>query len=150
GGSGPSMALALARLGMQVTCVGTLGAPRLHPVFQALEEAGVETISLGPPAHTDALEFLDGKLMLGKLTPLAAVDWPTVAEAVGRRRLVQLARDCHLIAQLNWTMLPHLTSIWEAWRQEMAPLARGVFFVDLADPAKRPLAQLQAALDTLG
>src|SRR5690606_18272179 len=146
GGNGPIMALALARLGVQVTCVGTLGEPDLHPVFHELREAGVETISLGPPAHTDALEFRDGKLMLGKLQPLQAVHWDGIVAAVGRDRLRALAEDSHLVAQLNWTMLPHLNGIWDAWHREMAPRARGIFFVDFADPAKRPLAELQAGL----
>lgn len=149
GGNGPIMALALARLGVQVTCVGTLGEPDLHPVFHELRKAGVETISLGPPAHTDALEFRDGKLMLGKLQPLQAVRWDAVVAAVGRDRLRELAETCHLVAQLNWTMLPHLNEIWDGWHDEMAHRARGIFFVDFADPAKRPLSDLQAGLASL-
>jgi len=149
GGNGPIMALALARLGVRVTCVGTLGKPELHPVFHPLREAGVEIISLGPPAHTDALEFRDGKLMLGKLEPLHAVHWDAIVAAAGRDRLRELAETSHLVAQLNWTMLPHLNGIWDAWHREMAPRARGIFFVDFADPAKRPVEELRAGLASL-
>lgn len=149
GGNGPIMALALARLGVQVTCIGPLGTP-LHPVFSPLEEAGVELISLGPPAVTDALEFRDGKLMMGKLEPLQHITWDAVVKAAGRGRLEELAGAAHLTAQLNWTMLPHLNAIWEAWQEEMAAYSQGLFFVDFADPEKRPLDQLEAAIESLG
>lgn len=149
GGNGPIMALALARLGVQVTLIGPLGRP-LHPVFEPLREAGVDLISLGPPAVTDALEFQDGKLMVGKLEPLRHITWDTVVKTAGRDRLQELAETADLTAQLNWTMLPHLNAIWDAWREEMGPYSRGLFFVDFADPEKRPLHQLQAAVDSLG
>ena len=38
GGNGPIMANALAAFGVQVTCIGSLGHPKLHPVFAGLAE----------------------------------------------------------------------------------------------------------------
>src|SRR5437762_4268962 len=63
GGNGPIMANALASLGMSVTYVGNLGYPEVHPVFKEFARKA-HVISIGEPAHTDALEFEDGKLML--------------------------------------------------------------------------------------
>src|SRR6266478_4463142 len=74
GGNGPIMANALASLGLDVTYLGNLGYPEIHPVFQDFARKA-HVISIGEPAHTDALEFADGKLMLGKLTPLNEVNW---------------------------------------------------------------------------
>src|SRR3954452_2424607 len=56
GGNGPIMANALASLGMGVTYVGNLGYPDIHPVFQEFTKKAT-VISIGQPAHTDALEF---------------------------------------------------------------------------------------------
>ena len=69
GGNGPIMANALASFGVRISYVGALGYPNLHPVFSPLANKG-EVFSIAEAAHTDALEFTDGKLMLGKMTPL--------------------------------------------------------------------------------
>ncbi len=74
GGNGPIMANALASFGMAVTYLGNLGYPDIHPVFHEFAKKA-HVISIGEPGHTDALEFADGKLMFGKLTPLNEVNW---------------------------------------------------------------------------
>src|SRR4051795_8485970 len=65
GGNGPIMANALAAAGMAVTYVGAVGFPEVHPAFAEMAKRAV-VIPIGDPGHTDALEFGDGKLMLGK------------------------------------------------------------------------------------
>ncbi len=65
GGNGPIMANALASFGLQVTYLGMLGYPKLHPVFGPFAQRA-EVHSIAEPGHTDALEFEDGKIMLGK------------------------------------------------------------------------------------
>src|SRR5690606_1424377 len=65
GGNGPIMANALTSMGMAVTYIGCLGYPEIHPVFAELAEK-CDVISVAEPGHTDALEFADGKVMLGK------------------------------------------------------------------------------------
>ena len=78
GGNGPIMANALASLGLGVTYIGNLGYPDVHLVFR--EFAGrAKVISIAEPGHTDALEFADGKLMLGKLQTLGDVNWENPA-----------------------------------------------------------------------
>src|SRR5688500_7676288 len=87
GGNGPLMANALASAGVSVTYVGALGYPNVHPVFDDFARKMAEVVSIAEPAHTDALEFEDGKLMLGKLTPLGEVTWDNLLARLGRERL---------------------------------------------------------------
>ncbi len=86
GGNGPIMANALASLGAGVTYLGSLGYPNLHPVFEELAQRA-EVFSIAEAAHTDALEFADGKLMFGKMTPLNEVNWEVMKERFGQEKL---------------------------------------------------------------
>jgi hypothetical protein len=153
GGNGPIMANSLCSHGCQVTAVGILGAPVIDPVFSALAERATKVISLGSPAVTDALEFGDGKLMLGKLFPLDAVSYPRLLAAVGGvAGLKQLLREPRAIATVNWTMTLELTAIWEHLAAEILPGLRAdrpLWFIDLADPAKRTRGDLTEALAAL-
>jgi sugar/nucleoside kinase (ribokinase family) len=149
GGNGPIMANALASLGASVTYIGNLGYPQLHPVFEELARKA-QVISVGEPAHTDALEFDDGKLMLGKLGPLNEVTWDNLLGRVGRERLEGVLRGAHLIGMVNWTMLPHMTRIWARMLHEVIPKTerhQRRIFIDLADPEKRTHGDI---LDALG
>src|SRR5262249_62431195 len=65
GGNGPIMANALASFGLRVSYLGCLGYPSLHPIFDGFARVA-EVHSIAEPGHTDALEFEDGKIMLGK------------------------------------------------------------------------------------
>jgi hypothetical protein len=151
GGNGPIMANALASFGLAVTYVGSLGYPGLHPVFQ--EMAGrAKVISIAEPGHTDALEFDDGKLMLGKVASMDDVTWKNIIQRVGRETLHQLVDQSSLFGFVNWTMLPHMSDIWKNLRAEMVPGLSSKprkMFVDLADPEKRTHADIAAALQIL-
>src|SRR5437868_10910849 len=74
GGNGPIMANALAAIGMDVTYIGNLGYPAVHPVFGDFAKRA-KVISIAEPGHTDALEFDDGKLMFGKHESLKDINW---------------------------------------------------------------------------
>jgi sugar/nucleoside kinase (ribokinase family) len=139
GGNGPIMANALASLGVSVTYLGNLGYPEIHPVFAELAKKA-HVISIGEPAHTDALEFADGKLMLGKLTPLNEVNWDNLLARVGEEKLKALIGQSKLIGMVNWTMLPHMSRIWARMLDSIIPnIERHArkLFIDLADPEKR-------------
>jgi len=51
---------------MKITYVGAMGKDGIHPVFRTLAEK-MEIVSLCEPAFTDAIEFLDGKIISSKL-----------------------------------------------------------------------------------
>ena len=137
GGNGPIMANALAALGPAVTCVGPLGEPDLHPAFAEIARRA-RVISLGQPAHTDALEFDDGKLMMGKLEPLDDVTWVRLVERLGDGALRQAFCQSNLVALVNWTMIPAMSAIWREILKlvEAEPFPDGILFFDLADPEK--------------
>ncbi len=151
GGNGPIMGNALARLGFPLTYIGPLGLEKVHRVFGDFARRAT-VISLANPANTRALEFVDGKVMLGDLGPLSEVTWPHILATVGRERLVSIMNESSLLGLLNWTMLPHMTSIWRGFAADILPrLSKKdrFLFVDLADPEKRLVEDLQGALGTL-
>src|SRR5437773_7198500 len=120
GGNGPIMANALARFGIKVTYLGTLGYPHLHPVFDEFATRA-EVHSIAEPGHTDALEFEDGKIMLGKHTSLKDVNWANILGRFGSERFAAKFEGSDLVAFVNWTMLPHMSDIWESLQAELCP-----------------------------
>lgn len=153
GGNGPIMANALVKCGTQVTYMGALGSPNTHPVFDELVEGCTEVYSLAEPGHTDAVEFDDGKIMLGKMEAIHALNWTLLKDTVGEEKLRQAFMDCDLAATLNWTMTPHLPEIWNGLLGLISPRQDGTkpfLFVDLCDPGKRQPQDILAALDMIG
>ena len=151
GGNGPIMANALAHFGIAVTYLGSLGWPSLHPVFSAFaERASVHSIC--GPGLTDALEFTDGKIMLGKHYTLKEVTWDNIIERFGRDRFAAQMNTASLIGFVNWTMLPHMSEIWTRIQAEILPGLTGPrrrIFFDLADPEKRVPSDIHGALDLI-
>lgn len=150
GGNGPIMANAMVHLGTDVSYVGALGRPNVHPVFTELVERCSQVFSLAEPGHTDALEFDDGKVMLGKMETLNDVNWASLKEIVGEEKLKEIFGNSDLIATVNWTMTPYMNEIWDGL-MELIPVddTRPFFFVDLADPGKRNPEDTQAALQII-
>jgi len=152
GGNGPIMSLALAGFGIDLTYIGSVGRGTVHPVFEELA-AKCTVYGLADPGYTHALEFDDGKLMLGKLTTLTELTWERVIETIPVERLRAIAEGASLIGALNWTMIPYLTELWERLLEEViAKLPadrRPIAFFDLCDPQKREVAHLVRALRTI-
>jgi sugar/nucleoside kinase (ribokinase family) len=154
GGNGPIMANALACLGLRVTYLGNLGYPDVDPVFRDFATRA-EVRSIAEPGHTDALEFDDGKLMLGKHESLGDVNWDNLVARVGRDEIQRLMDGATLIGMVNWTMLPQMNGIWEKLIAEVLPGGGGgagprrTLFVDLADPEKRTFEDIRNALGYL-
>lgn len=151
GGNGPIMANALASFGMGVTYVGNLGYPAIHPVFADFAKRA-NVISIAEPGYTDALEFEDGKLMLGKHQSLGDVTWDNILNRVGKDKFKQMLADASLIGMVNWTMLPHMSRIWAKLLDDVIPNVERhsrKLFVDLADPEKRTHHDILEALKLL-
>ncbi|HEV8608423.1 MAG TPA: hypothetical protein VGQ99_24030 [Tepidisphaeraceae bacterium] len=151
GGNGPIMANALASIGLDVTYVGNLGYPNIDPVFEDFARKA-KVISIAEPGHTDALEFDDGKLMLGKHETLHDVNWGNLLSRVGRDNLKKIMDGAHLIGMVNWTMLPNMSRIWAKLLDEIVPNAERhsrKLFIDLADPEKRTHGDILDALKLL-
>ena len=151
GGNGPIMANALAAFGLAINYIGIVGSPAIHPVFDELARRA-KVISLGEPGQTMALEFTDGKLLLGNVQTCLDVNWNKLMERVGKEQLRQLIGQSKLVGLVNWTMLPCMTEIWQKMQSDIWPvLPTGdrMLFVDLADPEKRRPADIVQALDQL-
>ena len=117
GGNGPIMANALAQFGLNVTYVGSLGWPSLHPVFEQFAgRANVSTIC--EPGLTYALEFDDGKLLLGKHYSLKQVTWENIQQRYGQAKFAINFNAASLVAFVNWTMLPCMSDIWAVLQHE--------------------------------
>src|SRR5438132_7303404 len=124
GGNGPIMANALASFGLKVTYLGNLGYPHLHPVFDEFARRA-EVHSIAEPGHTDALEFDDGKIMLGKHSSLKEVNWTNIQTRFGRDKFATRFEGSDLIAFVNWTMIPYMSDVWEALQREFCPNLQG-------------------------
>jgi sugar/nucleoside kinase (ribokinase family) len=153
GGNGPIMANALAALGVPVTCIGNLGWPSVHPAFDELARRA-RIFSVAEPGHTDALEFSDGKLMLGKIQSLNDITWENLLQRVGRERLRECFAAAALVGLQNWTMIPFMSEIWQHVLEEICPRLpagpRRTFFFDLADPERRDPRDIAGALELIG
>ena len=151
GGNGPIMADALACLGLNVAYLGSLGYPTLHPVFEDFATRA-RLLSVAEPGTTEALEFDDGKLMLGKYASLNDVSWENLVGRVGRDELSNLIGGANLIGLVNWTMIPQMSRIWSKLLEDVLAGGErrdGTLFIDLADPEKRTPEDIRKALGLL-
>jgi len=151
GGNGPIMANALCRFGVAVTYLGALGYPTLHPVFADFA-ARAEVHSIAPPGLTDAYEFEDGKVLVGKTTQLGEITWENIQLRYGRKKFADKFFSSDLVAFVNWTMIPFMSDIWEAVQSELCPVdkvKRRKIFFDLCDPEKRTPDDLRRALQLI-
>ncbi len=152
GGNGPIMANALAAAGVRVTYIGNLGYPSVHAAFHDFSQRAT-VHSLAEPGYTDALEFDDGKLMLGKHAALRDVTWKNLLDHVGREKLLTAFTQADLVGLQNWTMLPFMSDIWQHVLDEFCPALpagpRRQFFFDLADPEKRDPNDIRHAVETV-
>ena len=157
GGNGPIMANAMAAAGVKVSYAGALGYPKLHPVFEEFAQTA-EVFSVADPGFTDALEFEDGKLMLGKYQSISTLDWDRFKEGIGEDVFAQVVKRAGLIGMTNWTMLPQIESVYRAIDRLLGEYDSGggpsegrkFIFADLADPAKRNDADIVAVFELFG
>src|SRR5438477_1540732 len=139
GGNGPIMANALASFGLKVTYLGNLGYPHLHPVFTEFSQRA-QVYSIAEPGYTDALEFEDGKIMLGKHQSLKQVNWANIKSRFGEEKFASQIATADLVGFVNWTMLTAMSDIWSTVLGDIRPGLNGPrrkMFFDLADQEKR-------------
>jgi sugar/nucleoside kinase (ribokinase family) len=148
GGNGPIMANALSAFGTKVTYLGALGYPHMHEVFEDFSKKA-EVVTIAQPGLTDALEFEDGKIMLGKTVQLGDITWENIKARFGRDKFRDKFFGSDLVGFVNWTMIPYMSDVWESVQKELCPEATGprrTMFFDLADPEKRTHEDIQRAL----
>ena len=151
GGNGPIMANALASFGLNVSYLGNLGYPNLHPIFADFAKRA-EVSSIAEPGYTDALEFEDGKIMCGKHSALRDVNWENIKSRFGQDKFTAKLQASSFIGFVNWTMLTSMNDTWAAILKEGCPKLTGPrrkIFFDLADPEKRTRADILKALSLI-
>jgi sugar/nucleoside kinase (ribokinase family) len=146
------MGNALASLGLKVAYLGNLGYPNLHPIFDEFARRA-EVFSIAQPGLTDAVEFEDGKIMLGKHTYLKDVTWANICARFGKDKFTAKIAQADLVGFVNWTMLTAMSDIWAAVLKEVCPALpagpRRTVFFDLADPEKRTSEDIRRALELI-
>ncbi len=150
GGNAPIMANALAHLGFETTCIGTLGSPSIHPIFRSLP---AQLISLGPPAETIALEFGDGKLILSDVKAFEGLGWESLKEKLGMDQLRQHFRENEVLALVDWSNLPLANDLLSGLLEYVLPSCadgKQQFFFDLADPTAKPPEDIRTLVQTIG
>jgi sugar/nucleoside kinase (ribokinase family) len=150
GGNGPIMANALASFGLKVAYLGVLGYPTIHEVFQKEFTQRAEVHSIAEPGYTYAVEFDNGKVMLGKHQSLKEMNWANLDQRYGADKLLAQINSADLVGFVNWTMLPYMSDVWKQIQDTLCPKLNGHrrrLFVDLADPEKREPADIRAALE---
>ncbi len=152
GGNGPIMANALLAHGAPVTYIGALGRSSIHPAFVDFAQRA-KVISLCDPAATTAVEFADGKLMLGMMRSLDEITPDRITAVMGDDAYRNALGAADFVGLVNWTMIPNLTSVFTDLVTRVLPRvpakAGRIFFFDLADPEKRSPVDLAYALDTI-
>ena len=150
GGNAPIMANALCALDHPTSYIGAIGRHEIHPVFREMADACEHVTSLTDAAVTHALEFSNGKVMLGKMDSLKDVNWDRLARRLPEDELTRILGRCRLVACVNWTMLSFMNEILTGLGRLLAGLdGRRMLFVDLADPAKRSREDIAEVLDIL-
>ena len=151
GGNMPIFSLALAKLGVPVKCIGALGFPAPHPLFQNMD-ANCQLHSVCNPGRCQALEFDDGKLMLADNEEIERLDFPLLLDRIGKEALVSLYESSSLIALLNWSELSGSLSIWNGLKDEIFPLLspqNRLAFIDLSDCSGRSVQDIQQACELI-
>ena len=152
GGNAPLLARALATLGAPGTLIGAVGFPSIQTTFLPLNKMGLAVHSFAEPGYTDALEFTDGKLLLGKMGELSTISLREAENRLPVNLLASLVSHAEVIATVNWTMMPLVDEFWGYLLHNphlLQNMPRKTLFVDLADPAKRPVKDLKKALSCL-
>lgn len=152
GGNGPIMANAQRALGTRVRYIGALGREAVHPIFADFA-GNTEAVSLCDPGVTHAVEFNDGKIMLGTMASLDEITYDRIIAAMGEGAFLDMISRADLISMVNWTMVPNLTSVFNALLDKVfpniGPRDNRAFFFDLTDPEKRSRGDVGNVLKTI-
>lgn len=152
GGNGPIMANALLSAGVKTRYIGALGEQSIHPVFAEFAK-NTNAISVVDPGITHALEFSDGKIMLGTMTSLDAFNYDAILKHVSEGDFFDILSRQDLISMTNWTMIPNMTELFgdllDHVIPNLPPRDTKHYFFDLADPVKRPVGEIETALRTI-
>lgn len=142
GGNAINLGRALAALDHDIFWAANVADPsdsnRIDPVFTPFTFLFKEGVNLGIAGQTHALEFNDGKLLLGIQGKNASLTLENVEHFLGPNWQEKWIWNQDLICLVNWTMTPGMGQIWK-YLANNPPQAekRRAILIDLADPRKR-------------
>ena len=153
GGNMPIMANALGSLGVPVNCVGALGYPQAHPAFEPLS-SNCHIYSFANPGTSTAVEFHDGKMILGMMDSLHHAGWDSIKNIIGLDTLINLFKRSDLLCLVNWAEIDASSDIWKGILNEVLPAyqenpGKQPIFFDLSDLSKRSNEAILEALALL-
>ncbi len=150
GGNAPITANALISLDVDCVCVGGFGLPEINPVFAELSERA-ELISVSNPGMTTALEFGNGKVMLGINKDINSLGFEHITERVSKQGLIEHISKSDLLMFLNWSELPRSTEIYKGFASEVLPHVDGekILYMDLSDCARRDMSEVQELCEVI-
>lgn len=147
GGNAPIMANCLSELGNSIDFIGAIGQSHIHPLFLDFSLKCRNCFSVAEPGHTDALEFTDGKIMLGKIEPMDKVNWTNIVSLIGTEKLEKIVAESQLLAFNNWTLIFGMNGIIEGFTELLAKTKHQPYiYFDLSDPTKRDKQDLREAM----
>lgn len=134
GGNAPILSGALAALGIETACIGMFDG--CGDILQGLRER-VECYSIGTCNQCTALEFADGKIMLGTLESMGLC-WDALRERMPEKELRRIMEGCGLLGIVNWSAFLNMNSMIEQMEEHIFTEWDGdhIFF-DLADFSAR-------------
>ena len=158
GGNGPLFAAALHDLfsgTAEVTYIGGIGKDATEPIFEkALGDKLSRLVPIAPSAHSDCLEFTDGKIMLGDFDACEEVSLENLLDVLGEDGVDNLLKEANFVSAVNWGKLPYVGEIWSYLAERLKELGREPksvpFFMDLAEFEHRSEEDVQGLLSRLG
>lgn len=150
GGNGLIFADSLMEFQNAVTYMGAVGEP-IDPVLLPFVNRCRRVFPLCESAHTDAVEFYDGKLIISKLDSFSKINWDRILQLTDENVWKEILKQNRLFAFMNWTMIPHLNEILLHILELSADVSTEgkMAFFDLADPQKRREEDLREVLEII-
>jgi len=157
GGNGPLFAGAISDIfkrDIDLSYIGGIGKDEVTPLFRKALENKVENMyTLADPAHSDCLEFTDGKIMLNDLSSCAEVTWDRLLEVMGDQKLNDHLMKTDFIGAVNWGKLINAGTIWKNLALRLSELGitskKVHMFMDLAEFEQRPEEDIKELLETV-
>ncbi len=157
GGNGPLIASALHGVHsgeIDLTYIGAMGREEIMEIYrEALAGKAKRLVSLADPAHSDCIEFADGKVMLSDLRACEEITWERLLECISESELDEILKRSNFVAAVNWGKLIHVGEIWLNLAKKLQQLgvsAKHVsFFMDLAEFEHRSEEDVKKLLERL-
>ena len=144
GGNGPILADTLANFDIHVDLVGALGEDHIDKTFNSLHK-NINKISITAPGRTSAVEFKDGKILLGITNSLDNITLENIQKYIN----ISDFSHCNLLCFTNWTMVVNFDEIVKEFAKILPKNKQQIFFFDIADPQKRSVEDLQKLITLL-